>query len=217
MTETPEQKLKIMLQSEQQHFEAMVNPSDLDILKSKILKDVSEQERANVKPIKTKVPAWFATAATVVLSVSILWYTQFNPSQLELLTQADLAGESRFLSTLTEDQILSLGAVHMSSDPNDPLITLLHPQSLENIESPFKLEITFSAAPKSKIVEESFKLVYGLSDVDVTKRIVESTNIEADKLTINNLVLPAGTHRFKAIIEDSNGRESQAIYTFKVN
>ena len=122
MNETPEEQLKTSLHREQEHFEALASQqSDIEALKAKVMQGVDDHIKANKaseRKNNLRMPTYFAMAATVVLSVSILLYTQLTPTQLQLINEADINSETQYISSLTDEQLLSLEAVQMSIDPN---------------------------------------------------------------------------------------------------
>ena len=220
MTETPEEQLRVSLNREQQHFEALASQSDIEALKERVMRGVDDQIKENKtsdRNIHLRMPTYFAMAATVVLSVSILLYTQLTPTQLQLINQADINSETQYISSLTNKQLLSLEAVQMSMDPNDPIITLEQPADLKNITTPFELKLSFEASPSSEINPNSFQLTYGLLGVDITERLLNSATITPNQLKVEGLDLPSGQHTLTVVIADSEGRESQARYKFVVN
>ncbi len=218
MAENTEQKLKAALENEQKHFESMVSNSEIDALKSKVLQKIDSRLAENrTEPPMKRAPTWFAMAATVVLSVSILLYTQFTPTELILLDQTDINKETTFISTLSQDEIMALTAVPMSSDFDAPIIKLVQPKDLENIQTPLTVEFLFEFTADAEINPDSFKLTYGLLAIDITKRFLNKMNIESNRLTVSNVIIPAGKHRLTVHIADSRGRTSKAQFNFSVN
>ena len=218
MAENTEQKLKAALEREQTHFESMASNAEIEALKTIVMQEVESKLAENgTEPTMKRAPTWFAMAATVVLSVSILLYMQLMPTELILLDQTDINKETTFISTLSQDEIMALTAVPMSSDFDAPIIKLLQPKDLENVEKPITIELLFDATIDAEIELDSFKFTYGLLGIDVTSKFFKVAKIESNRIIAKNVVMPSGRHRFTVHISDSAGKTAKANFIFLVN
>ncbi len=219
MSDSAEEQLKTTLEREQKHFETLVSDTDIESFKSKLMQKVNNQINADEPSDRNKhlsTPTYFAIAATIVLSVSILLYTQLVPTQLPLISQKDVNAENQYIASLTKEQLLSLEAVEMSIDPEFPIITLEKPKDIKNITSPFAFKLSFEASPNSEIDAKSFQLTYGLLNADITERILRSSKIKSNQLNIKKMSLPSGQHLLTVRIADLKGRTSKARYKLVV-
>lgn len=103
-----------------------------------------------------------------------------------------------------------------------PTIELLRParplaadQALV-LSNPMAIELRFQAAPGSQILPETFRVFYGRWRLDITARLLSTTRVSAEGLSVREAQLPAGQHRIVMGIEDSQGRAGQTLLEFEI-
>ena len=217
MAESSKQ-LKSMLVDEQHHFEDLVTESKFEGLKTKVMQSVDEQLESTITHKRqSKMPALFAIAASLVLTVSIFFYTQFAPTTVELIAQSDLTQEATYIAALTESELVSQSALPMSIDLDAPAMMLQEPADLANIQSPTSLKLLFKSGSNADIDMGSLQFSYGLSGIDITDRIVGNAQVDVDSIYLEKITLPEGNHWITVRIADKEGRESKVRYKFIVN
>ncbi|MGI9134919.1 MAG: hypothetical protein ACR2I0_13430 [Rhodoferax sp.] len=100
--------------------------------------------------------------------------------------------------------------------PDAPLIELLSPRLDGPIGSPTPIRLKFQAAAQSKAKPESFKVLYGSFQIDITKRLLSVAKVTEQGVEVNEANLPAGKHKLLLSVEDSAGRLGNKVVEFVV-
>lgn len=96
-----------------------------------------------------------------------------------------------------------------------PGIKLVSPDTSGKITNPFALKVAFIPHGGSTIDPGSVRVTYLKSPlVDLTDRV--KSGIVSDGLEVQRAALPAGMHKIRVSIKDSDGRESSETVTFNV-
>jgi hypothetical protein len=97
-----------------------------------------------------------------------------------------------------------------------PVIEIVKPALQAAIASPTAIEVRFKAAPPAAIKPETFKVLYGALQIDVTKRLTATAPITAQGISVKEATLPSGRHRLNLSIEDSAGRVGSRQVDFEI-
>ena len=97
-----------------------------------------------------------------------------------------------------------------------PVIQIINPKIASTVSSPTPVEIKFQSADQSTVKPESFKVLYGTFQIDITKRILNVTKVTSDGVLVQAANLPAGKHTLILNIEDSQGRSGSQVVEFEV-
>ena len=97
-----------------------------------------------------------------------------------------------------------------------PLIYLVTPQLGAPIASPTPIELKFESIQPSKVKVETFKVLYGAFQIDITKRILGVAAMTQQGVQVREANLPAGKHKLTVILEDSEGRVGEKQIEFEV-
>jgi hypothetical protein len=92
--------------------------------------------------------------------------------------------------------------------PNAPRISVVTPEVSVPVRPPIDIEIRFAATAPASIAVDSLKILAGVLQIDVTKRILSSPDVSlsGDGLRARSARIPSGDHRFTISIADSAGR-----------
>lgn len=101
--------------------------------------------------------------------------------------------------------------------PGAPAIKLLAPDTAATVSSPTRIELRFEPGPQASIRPETFKVLYGAFKVDITKRITERSQVNAQGIQVTQAHLPKGSHRLIVEIQDSAGRVGERMISFVVD
>jgi hypothetical protein len=136
-------------------------------------------------------------------------------SSLNLTAWANtlLISEAEMLASNKAPQTFSAKAF----PPKDaPAIELKLPKLSEPVSSPTVIELKFEPTPPSTVKPESFKVLYGTFEIDITKRILNVAKITESGVFVQEAKLPAGKHKLLLVVEDSAGRKGARTVDFEV-
>jgi hypothetical protein len=85
-----------------------------------------------------------------------------------------------------------------------------------SITSPTPVKIKFLPTPPSVVKPETFKVLYGSWELNITSRITGKTRVTEQGLEVAQAELPSGKHKLLISVEDSNGRVGNRTLEFEV-
>ena len=97
-----------------------------------------------------------------------------------------------------------------------PLIELSAPKLSAPISSPTPIELKFQPTPPSAVKPETFKVLYGSFEIDITKRILNVAKVTESGVIVQEANLPKGNHKLLMVIEDTAGRKGSKAMDFQV-
>lgn len=101
--------------------------------------------------------------------------------------------------------------------PKDaPQIELSAPKLSGPISSPSPIELKFQPTPPSLVKPETFRVLYGSFELDITKRILNVAKVNEKGVYVPEASLPKGKHRLLMVVEDSLGRKGNKAIEFEV-
>ena len=101
--------------------------------------------------------------------------------------------------------------------PKDaPLIELSAPKLSAPVSSPTPIELKFQPTPPSVVKPETFKVLYGSFEIDITKRILNVAKVSATGVNVQEASLPKGKHKLLIVVEDTSGRRGNKTIEFEV-
>ena len=108
-------------------------------------------------------------------------------------------------------------SVKSAISPGAPTIEVVSPRLNAPISSPTSIELLFQTSTSSAVRPETFRVFYGRLRLDITQRLLNTTRITAQGITVKDASLPKGSHRLLLSIEDTEGRLGQKTLEFEVN
>ena len=101
--------------------------------------------------------------------------------------------------------------------PKDaPVIELSAPKLSAPVKSPTPIELKFQPTPPSVVKPDTFKVLYGSFEIDITKRILNVAKVTESGVFVQEAVLPKGKHKLLMVIEDTAGRRGNRSIDFEV-
>lgn len=95
-------------------------------------------------------------------------------------------------------------AIPLAGD--EPAIEIVRPVVKEGkVASPMAIEVRFKPMTGKMIDPASFKLYYGAFKIDVTDRLLKTAKVTPTGFSIDNLDIPAGSHRLVMRVGDDAG------------
>jgi hypothetical protein len=98
-----------------------------------------------------------------------------------------------------------------------PVIEVMAPKLGGTVGSPTPIQLKFNPVPPSSVKPESFKVLYGAFQIDITKRLLNVAKVTEQGLQIPEAALPKGRHKLLMSVEDSAGRLGNRVVDFEVN
>lgn len=89
-----------------------------------------------------------------------------------------------------------------------PLIDILQPEPVPDgkLKAPFSIAVAFRPQNDAPIDVSSFKVLYGGLKFDITSRLAQYTQINADGFKLDKANIPKGKHRLTLQIQDAKQR-----------
>jgi len=104
-----------------------------------------------------------------------------------------------------------------SIQPKDaPVIELSAPKLSTPVSSPTPIELKFQPTPPSVVKPETFKVLYGSFEIDITKRILNVAKVTESGVFVQEANLPKGKHKLLMVVEDNAGRRGNRAIDFEV-
>lgn len=101
--------------------------------------------------------------------------------------------------------------------PKDaPVIELSAPKLSGPVTSPTPIELKFQPTPPSTVKPESFKVLYGSFEIDITKRLLNVAKVTEAGVFVQEANLPKGKHKLLMVVEDTAGRRGNRSIDFEV-
>ena len=101
--------------------------------------------------------------------------------------------------------------------PKDaPSIELSAPKLSAPVSSPTTIELKFQPTATSAVKPETFKVLYGSFEIDITKRILNVAKISETGVNVQEASLPKGKHKLLMVVEDTSGRRGNKTIEFEV-
>ena len=101
--------------------------------------------------------------------------------------------------------------------PKDaPLIELSAPKLSAPVVSPTPIELKFQPTPPSAVKPETFKVLYGSFEIDITKRILNVAKVTDTGVSVQEANLPKGKHKLLMVVEDTAGRRGNRSIDFEI-
>ena len=101
--------------------------------------------------------------------------------------------------------------------PKDaPLIELYAPKLPAPVSSPTPIELKFQSKPPSAVKPETFKVLYGSFEIDITKRILNVAKVTESGVSVQEANLPKGKHKLLMVVEDTAGRRGNRSIDFEI-
>jgi len=97
-----------------------------------------------------------------------------------------------------------------------PLIELSAPKLSAPVSSPTPFELKFQPTPPSLVKPETFKVLYGTFEIDITKRILNVAKVTESGVHVQEASLPKGKHKLLMVLEDTSGRRGNKTIDFEV-
>ena len=89
---------------------------------------------------------------------------------------------------------------------DEPAIEIVRPVVKQGkVTSPVAIEVRFKPVAGKTIDPASFKLYYGAFKIDVTDRLLKTAKVTPTGFSIDNLDIPAGSHRLVMRVGDDAG------------
>jgi hypothetical protein len=97
-----------------------------------------------------------------------------------------------------------------------PVIELAAPKLSTPVSSPTPIELKFQPTPPSAVKPETFKVLYGSFEIDITKRILSVAKVTESGVFVQEANLPKGKHKLLMVVEDTAGRRGNRSVEFEV-
>lgn len=102
-------------------------------------------------------------------------------------------------------------------DKDAPKIQVITPNLAESLTSPTAIALSFAAISPAAIKPETFKVLYGAFQIDITKRLLTSAKVTQQGISVQDATLPSGSHRLHLWVDDSLGRKGYRLIEFQIN
>jgi hypothetical protein len=140
--------------------------------------------------------------------ISLLFCTTISNSQsLMLVSESEMVQSLSNPIQLIPKTVSSLDA---------PKIELLAPKLDASISSPTPIQLKFSPKSPATVNTDSFKVLYGTFQIDITNRILKVAQVSPSGIDVKEASLPRGNHKLTLNIQDSEGRLASKVIEFEI-
>jgi len=135
---------------------------------------------------------------------------------------SSIAQSEQLMMLVTEAEMLASNNAYPKfvakslPDKDAPVIQVLTPKNASSVTSPTPVEIKFLPAEASTVKPETFRVLYGTFQIDITKKILSVTKVTPEGVTVQAANLPSGKHKMTLNIEDNQGRLGSQFIEFEV-
>lgn len=98
-----------------------------------------------------------------------------------------------------------------------PKIEVTAPNLAAPLASPTPIQLNFAATSPATVKPETFKVLYGAFQIDVTQRLLAAAKVTAQGMNVPEASLPSGKHKLHLSVEDSMGRKGYRLVEFQIN
>jgi hypothetical protein len=84
------------------------------------------------------------------------------------------------------------------------------------VSNPTPIELKFQSTPPSSVKPETFKVLYGSFEIDITKRLLNVAKVTESGVNVQEASLPKGKHKLLMVVEDTSGRRGNKTIEFEV-
>ena len=101
--------------------------------------------------------------------------------------------------------------------PGQPAIEVVKPTAAGNeVSAPVRIEVAFKAAPGTRIVPSTFRVLYGLLKIDLTDRMKKHASVTEQGVVVDQARMPAGQHRLILQVADDQGNTAEQELRLRV-
>ena len=100
--------------------------------------------------------------------------------------------------------------------PDAPKIELVNPKLDSAISSPTIIQLKFSTKPGSTTKPETFRILYGTFQIDITERLLKVATVTPQGINVPEAKLPNGKHKLVLNVQDSDGRVGSRLIEFEI-
>jgi outer membrane protein OmpA-like peptidoglycan-associated protein len=98
-----------------------------------------------------------------------------------------------------------------------PAIQVTAPVLPGPVKSPTPITVKFLPTAPSNIKPDSFRVLYGSFEIDITKRLLNVAKVTEQGVQVSEAALPSGKHKLLLEVEDTAGRKASRLVEFEVN
>ncbi len=140
--------------------------------------------------------------------IGIFFYLSFSAYAEKMLVSFDEMNASNNASPPFRAKSVAL--------KDAPVIELSAPKLSAPVSSPTPIELKFQPTPPSSVKPETFKVLYGAFEIDITKRILNVAKVSETGVHVQEASLPKGKHKLLMVVEDTSGRRGNETIEFEV-
>lgn len=101
-------------------------------------------------------------------------------------------------------------------NPEAPVIEVVRPQEGQPLSAPVTIQLRFRPQAGAPINPASFQASYGAFGLDITQRLLQYARVDPGGMVLENVAIPAGSHRITLKVADAAGRTGERTFRFTV-
>ena len=151
-------------------------------------------------------PLRTATLGLALLLAATTGPAQAAPGGFDLITAAEARLEAQAEAAAPAANAAPRTRSLVLPKPHQPVIQVLAPTALGTVVSaPVRIELAFRAAPGTRIVPATFRVLYGVLKIDLTDRLKKHATVTEEGVVVDRAEVPAGQHRLIMQVADDQG------------
>lgn len=84
------------------------------------------------------------------------------------------------------------------------------------VRAPLRIELAFAPAPGTRIVPDTFRVLYGLLKIDLTERLRPHATVSEAGVVVDGAQVPDGLHRLLMQVADDQGNTAEQELRIRV-
>lgn len=153
-----------------------------------------------------------------LLALLLLGLARAQAGAFELVTPAEVQQEAAAQAAEAARPRIVPRSPPVPRDPGvRPAIRVVEPRPSDApVAAPLRIEVAFRAAPGTRIVPESFRVLYGLLKIDLTERLRSHAQISEAGVVVERAQVPDGQHRLLLQVADDRGNLAEQELRIRV-
>lgn len=158
-----------------------------------------------------------AAALALGLGLALAAAPTWAADAFDLITPAEAKAEAKAVADAPEAVLPR--ANPPSRSMNQPAIRVVSPApapATAGVAAPLRIEVAFKAAPGTRIVPSTFRVLYGLLKIDLTERLKKHATVSENGVVVDQARVPDGQHRLILQVADDQGNTAEQELRIRV-
>jgi hypothetical protein len=134
----------------------------------------------------------------------------------DLITAAEAQQEAKAEAEAPPEIRPRLAPVPRKDQPAISVVSPTVATGANGVAAPVRIEVAFKAAPGTRIVPSTFRVLYGLLKIDLTDRMRKHATVTESGVVVERAQVPDGQHRLILQVADDQGNTAEQELRIRV-